>query len=102
MTSARQFDGAAIVSDRGEGKRLTPYTNGLGIPGGIGTHPEDLVHMKRTADRLSSLGDQMIEKIDLNPCGSVPDGPSPSVGDTFRARLRNRQKGSSAQRCSKE
>lgn len=28
----------------------------FGILGGIGTHPEDLMHMKRTADRL--LGDQ--------------------------------------------
>jgi uncharacterized protein (DUF849 family) len=27
----------------------------MGILGGIGTHPEDLIHMKRTADRL--LGD---------------------------------------------
>jgi uncharacterized protein (DUF849 family) len=27
----------------------------FGILGGIGTHPEDLMHMKRTADRL--LGD---------------------------------------------
>jgi uncharacterized protein (DUF849 family) len=28
----------------------------FGILGGIGTHPEDVVHMKRTADRL--FGDQ--------------------------------------------
>lgn len=30
----------------------------MGILGGIGTHPEDLLHMKRTADRL--FGDQYV------------------------------------------
>jgi uncharacterized protein (DUF849 family) len=33
----------------------------FGILGGIGTHPEDLMHMKRTADRL--FGDQYLGSI---------------------------------------
>lgn len=42
--------------DRGSVKAPLFIQSVLGILGGAGTHPEDVVHMKRTADRL--FGDQ--------------------------------------------
>ena len=42
--------------DRGLVKPPLFVQSVFGILGGIGTHPEDIMHMKRTADRL--LGDQ--------------------------------------------
>jgi hypothetical protein len=39
----------------GKGNVSRPIETVFGILGGIGTHLEDLVHMKRTADRLFGL-----------------------------------------------
>src|SRR5256886_16466921 len=48
----------ALFPDRGLVKPPLFIQSVFGIRGGIGPHPEDVMHMKRTADRL--FGDQYL------------------------------------------
>ena len=55
-TTSRHLYNLAHFADRGLVKPPFFVQSVFGILGGIGTHPEDVAHMKRTADRL--FGDE--------------------------------------------